>query len=1161
MLGAPSITWDGQPLRIPRQQVRLILYYLATQSSPVNRNTLTQLLWPEHDEAAARKLLREALSKLKAALPDPAVLKATSKNMQLDPEKTYSDILELERLTKPIMSGAVIESDARLPEIVYQKISEALALCRGSMTVSDINPVVSSGMENYFHFVSQTYDHIRISLQERLTNHCIAKGDLNEALYWLSRLHEIDPFSNDNNYLMVSCLKDSGREKDAIDYIAYLKNLYDGTPGQDFPETIISLKTTLQQQNGTREKELPEWPGMELGATPFVGREDLLAKLTNAYHRKGMVSVRGASGIGKNRLVQEFYLNLQRKPRLIFCTGRPLIGCAPFEPLIEGLRMAVKPEEWQALPGEFKDSLRDFFPELQTVYPVVQAEPMSLGAQEDFLRICAALHHLFVQLAQKKPLLLVIDIFIWVDDATIDFLSYLSDRGFFRTHGLLILISRKEESSLPFEVFIDRNQMIGVLETINVPPLTRFESDLLIQRILGVQPSEPFLEKFYLQTGGNPYFITEGLKSLHSIDFHFQDFSSASLFPVPDSIKALIKEKTRLLPENTQKVLWAGSVLGQFFRPEVVEVMEDIPTDEMVSALEELEKLSILSIRQDANGNTGYFFDHNQIREEVLRGMSPLRKRHLHLQAVHALESVHGEKPELEAEYAYHYEEAGEVSRAFGAWLKAADFARTRFSKSDRYFAYERANALVSRLPQNQLVEKIDELVYTWGTYAYDLSDIDTCIKVYNMCLEYGEQTQNPLLLCNAWNGIARVRDMKLEVDEGLEAAKRAQFYCDRSDSVALKLETSARLIILLSEKNEVQQAIKIGEEALQLLPVITNNREMDAMVVIMTQLGFMYLVAGWPKKVTELADKGLNLSLLVKRRSAKVQVAAVLAAGQYYCGEYQKSLQNALAVRDLAERLNYRWWLSFLDVLLGRLFLVKGDMDKSWTHSQLVLEREEPFEYGGIYALALSLRGDIYRLLGETHRALQFFKKGMETKPESYMTLECAFMYGLILGRLDPNQGMKVLEKTIDTGDRTGLGLISLQAKMGKCMIRGYIGEIDNLESEVAGISAEMKKRGFGTNSSTQELVAALVEKNKGNINKAKTHFQELARVGQEMENIWLELYGFTGLMSIAKTTEEKKTLKSSVNSLLATIGTNTSQKPLLRLLYIFRKKMLDTH
>jgi DNA-binding SARP family transcriptional activator len=1159
MLGAPSITWDGQPLRIPRQQVRLLLHYLATQSSPVNRNTLTQLLWPEHEEAAARKLLREALSKLKAALPDPTLLKSTGRNIWLDPEKSYSDMREFERLIKPIMAGAVIESDARLPDMLYQNIRDALALCRGSMTISDINPVVSSGMENYSHFVSQTYDHIRISLQERLTSHCIAKGDLTEALFWLSRLHEIDPFSNENNYLMVSCLKDSGREKDALDYIGYLENLYSRMTGQTFPETINSLKTVLQQQNGTQTKEPLEWPGMEQGAAPFVGREDLLARIENAYNRKGIISVRGPSGIGKNRLVQEFFLNLQRKPRLIFCTGRPLIGCAPFEPLIEGLRMAVKPEEWQALPYEFKDPLRGLFPELQAEDSGEDTESPKLEAQEDFLRICAALHHLLVQLAQKKPLLMVMDIFIWVDDATMDFLSYLSDRGFFKAHGLLILVSRKEESSLPFEVFVDRNQMTGMLEMINVPPLTRFESDLLVQRILGVEPSRPFLQKFYLQTGGNPYFITEGLKSLHSIDFHFQEFTSASLFPVPDSIKALINEKTRLLPETTQKVLWAGSILGQFFKPEVVEVMEEIPTDEMVSALEELEKLSILSIRQDSHGNTGYFFDHNQIREEVLRGMSPLRKRHLHLQAVHALESVHGEKPELEAEYAYHFEEAGDVTRAFDAWLKAADFARTRFSKSDRYFAYDRANALIDRLPQNQLVEKIDELVYAWGTYAYDISDVETCVKVYDMCLEFGEQTQNPVLLCNAWNGIARVKDMKLEVDAGLEAARRAQFYCDRIDSLALKLETAARLIILLSEKNEVRQALKTGEEALQALPLIKSNREMDAMVVILTQLGFMYLGSGWPKKAVEVADKGLNLSLLVKRRSAKVQAAAVLAAGQYYCGEYQKSLQNALAVRDLAERLNYRWWLSSLDVVIAKSYRDLGEIDKSWFHGQQALEREKGFEYGGIYSLALSQVGDLYRLFGETNRALELFQEGMVIKPESYMTLECAYMYGLVTARIDPNRGISILDEVIAKGESAGLGMITLPAKMAKCLIRATIGDINDIQKGISSIAGEMNERGFMISDPVQDLIMAMVEKKEGNLDSARIRFKRVLEAGEVSKNYWFELYGATGLMSLVESGEERKRFLVILNNILAKIDVKTTHRPLRRLFYIFRKRMLE--
>ena len=111
-----------------------------------------------------------------------------------------------------------------------------------------------------------------------------------------------------------------------------------------------------------------------------------------------------------------------------------------------------------------------------------------------------------------------------------------------------------------------------------------------------------------------------------------------------------------------------------------------------------------------------------------------------------------------------------------------------------------------------------------------------------------------------------------------------------------------------------------------------------------------MYLASGWPQKMVDVGERAVNLSLLVKRRAAKVQAVAILSAGFYYTGDYQKSLQNARSVHDLAVKLDYRWWLSFLEVVMGRDFLGLGDLDKSWAFSQSVLEREKDFYYDGMY-------------------------------------------------------------------------------------------------------------------------------------------------------------------------------------------------------------------
>jgi DNA-binding SARP family transcriptional activator len=104
LLGPPVVTWDGQPCKFTRRQQRAGLFYLACQTVPVARATVSHLFWPLIDEDNARKILREGLSKLRADLPDPSIILSDNGTLFLDPAKVYVDIKEYTTITDPLLS-------------------------------------------------------------------------------------------------------------------------------------------------------------------------------------------------------------------------------------------------------------------------------------------------------------------------------------------------------------------------------------------------------------------------------------------------------------------------------------------------------------------------------------------------------------------------------------------------------------------------------------------------------------------------------------------------------------------------------------------------------------------------------------------------------------------------------------------------------------------------------------------------------------------------------------------------------------------------------------------------------------------------------------------------------------------------------------------------
>jgi DNA-binding SARP family transcriptional activator len=1160
ILGSPEITWDGKPVNISRRMIRLLFYYIASQTKTVNRSHLCQLFWPEADESQAHKNLRESLSKLRTELPNPNLIIVAEDEISLDPQRVYIDGREFQALVDPIVTKSTINSGARLPDWMYLNLRRGMELCRGAHVLEGFSLPASPRLDTWLSLANQAYDYYRLRSLEYLAGHCIAIGNLNEAISWLGKYAEIDPLNTDNNYLTLNCLKERGRINEAADYITYLEKLHRTLNEEELPDTIAAFRSRLDEfRQAVQKKEKTDWPGKEDFHSTFVGREDLLKKLQHAYHRRGIVSIKGESGCGKSRLMQEFYDNLPTRPRLVFCSGKPLVRCSPFEPLIEGLRSSVTAQEWVSLPENVRQNLCQLFPELRDERENIVPGRDEDHSGEEIHAIYSGLHAVLMKLVEKKPLLMVIDIVQWCDEATIDFLSYLSDREFFKKHGLLIISSRREEVNPTVEIFIDRNTMLYTLESIDVPLFTSEETRALVQGILGKDCNEKFLEMVFKSTGGNPYFIIEGFKNAKPIHFDPDSFEDESHYPIPSTIQALVNEKTRLLSVRAREVLQSASILGQRFQPKVVEKMVNIKIEELIDALEELQKFSILNIEDGLLTDSRYEFLHDQVREVVLKEMSPLRKRTLHLKAMEALLSVNGEKPELASIFAYHCEQAGEFNRAFEFWIKAGQFARSRFSKKDTYYAYSQASNLIRLLQADNSAELILQLVTEWGDYAYDLSDPETCEHIYNQCYQLGEQSQNPLLLGAGLSGQGRVSGMKMQIIEGIEHIQRARYFLEVAGNRAERLEASARLVILYSLNNQFIKAQHTYEEALSGMPVPKTQREIDAFVNIQTQFGLIYIMTGWPKKALELAEHANNLSQLIKRRSARVQAMAVMAAANYFTSNYSQSLKHALSGVALAEKLNLRWWLSFLEIIIAHDHLVMGNMDQCWIYIHRVVDREKEMSDKTLLKGVYSVLGDVYRLFGNAEEAARVYRMGIDEKVVDMQTLENTFLLGLTLARSeDIKQGLELVSRVRLNAQEKGLGMVALPARMAEFMLDPGLVQRDGQPDSLESIASEMNQRGLGTSYIILDIIKGTSAQKEGKVFEAEEHFNRVRNFGAERSHIWIELFGCQYLLGLYPPgSKEHAEYRLNAKQVMDKLHERCTLPPLSRLYSNLRKTM----
>src|SRR5262245_29147355 len=165
---------------------------------------------------------------------------------------------------------------------------------------------------------------------------------------------------------------------------------------------------------------------------PLVGRADELASLEQALEeldrgRPGAVALLGEPGIGKTRLLRELTVRAERRAYLVLSgSASELERDLPFSAFVDALDEYVEslgPNRLSALDDDVQAELAHVFPSLSSL-----AESRKVTLQHERYRSHRAVRALLEQLAERAPLVLVLDDFHWADSASVELLGALLRR-------------------------------------------------------------------------------------------------------------------------------------------------------------------------------------------------------------------------------------------------------------------------------------------------------------------------------------------------------------------------------------------------------------------------------------------------------------------------------------------------------------------------------------------------------------------------------------------------------------------------------------------------------------------------------------------------------------------------------------------------------------
>lgn len=408
----------------------------------------------------------------------------------------------------------------------------------------------------------------------------------------------------------------------------------DFTPGERDRSSQLLIPKTLYGRESEVAALLAAFDRVSANTSP------LLSLGGEESGRSELMLVSGYSGIGKSSLVNEIHKPIVRQ-RGYFISGKfdQYKRNVPYASIIQAFQSLTQQvltesgdrlENWReklldAL-GSNGQVVIDVIPQMELILGTQPPVP-ELGAteaQNRFLQVFQSLVGVFAQPAH--PLVLFLDDLQWADSASLKLIQALMSNPDSR-YLLMIGAYRDNEVSPvhPLMKTVEEIQQAGgvvnqiVLKPLPLEAVQRLVRDALTGRRASrsrraeEQPSEylhPLAELLFAKTQGNPFFLTQLLKTLYQeklLTFDFAtggwqwDVQAIQETGIADqSVVELVAGNLVKLPPETQTVLKLAACVGDRFTLPTLVVISGLSLSVLAQALQPaLEERFILPLSQD----------------------------------------------------------------------------------------------------------------------------------------------------------------------------------------------------------------------------------------------------------------------------------------------------------------------------------------------------------------------------------------------------------------------------------------------------------------------------------------------------------------------------------------------------------------------------------
>lgn len=671
-----------------------------------------------------------------------------------------------------------------------------------------------------------------------------------------------------------------------------------------------------------------------------------------------MLVLAGEPGIGKTRLLHEVIQYAQADGwNVLEGSSHLLSGQEPFTPVLGALERHLQRQSATTLQRHLEGCswLVRLLPELAEVGSVPPSE-WQLSPEQERRLMFKAVRRFLNNVAGPAGTLLVLDDLQWASLDALDLLAYLVRSpadvplrvvGAYRSTEV-----RPEE---PLGVVLTDLIRAGQATKIELGPLAGDEAKELLGRLLGesVGERDELVEQVVRRAGGMPLFLVSYAQVLRSMSVP----SGSIVETIPRDVVEGMRQRAAALPEAARELLGVAAVLGrQAPRGLLMNVMtrQGRSEDSILTALEEACRVRLL-VEQ---GEDGYEFSHDLVREAVIADLSTARRSLLHRNVAEAFEQG-PRRPSAET-LAYHYMQGGDLERAVRYLEHAGDHALALRANAEAAGVFcelaTQLDTLDRAMEAAAAREKLGAVLMTAAQYDAALAALDRAADTYRTggeveglvrvmarigevhalrgTAEEGIARLEPLLASLRDDGSSKHGMAALYVTlawlinttgrytEALAMAERAAELASVAADSMLLLRANLRRGHLLLMLEQVDQGVAVLEEA---LPHAEEVGDLRGLRFAVNSLGWIHELRGNFEQDRAYTERAFMVAEQLDDPTVLAFMRSNRGGPAFNLGNWKQARVDFEAGLALMRQLSASWASAWPPLLLGQLCLAEG--------------------------------------------------------------------------------------------------------------------------------------------------------------------------------------------------------------------------------------------